>query len=75
MEFTFELARLYGISPFEILKEETELVIMSINYIYEKSEREDYGTVEDVQESYIDKQGKKVKRIKVNDATATGGWW
>lgn len=67
MDFTFELSKIYGVIPFEILKQDKDEVIMLLNYMAEKSE-----TTQSVRPAqHSDKQ----QYIKVNDRTATGGWW
>lgn len=38
MDFTFELSKLYGVIPFDILKQDKDEVIMVLNYMAEKSE-------------------------------------
>lgn len=67
MDFTFELSKLYNVIPFEILKQDKDEVIMMLNYMTEKSE-----TTENVKAAPSVPQE---QFIKVNDKTATGGWW
>ena len=38
MDFTFELGKIYGVLPFDILKQDKDEVIMLLNYMAEKSE-------------------------------------
>lgn len=57
-------------SPFEIFEQDVDEVIMLINfYILLGEEHKQDGKVEQ------SKTGGKDKRIRVNDKTATGGWW
>lgn len=66
MDFTFELSKIYNVLPFEILKQDKDEVIMLLNYMAEKSETAPKrNTVQNSEKQYI----------KVNDKTATGGWW
>lgn len=62
METTLTLARNYSVTPFAIFEQDIDDVIMVINhYIYKGNEKTAATT--------------KEKRIRVNDATATGGWY
>ena len=54
-------------TPFEMLAQDMDEVIMLINYYIEKGE--DKGTTPHKGAE------KHEERIKVNDRTATGGWW
>ena len=38
MEFTCELSKAYSVSPFEVLKQDKDAVIMLINYFIEKGQ-------------------------------------
>lgn len=67
MDFTFELSKLYGVIPFEILKQDKDEVIMLLNYMAEKSEATPAKSVATPTDSNA--------RKWVNDKTATGGWW
>ena len=67
MDFTFELSKIYNVIPFEILKQDKDEVIMLLNYMAEKGE-----TAQNVQPA---QPREKQQYIKVNDRTATGGWW
>ena len=53
-------------TPFDVLNQDAENVILTINYMAE------VGTEDNTNEN---NDNKKVERIKVNSATATGGWW
>lgn len=69
MDFTFELSKIFNALPFEILKQDKDAVIMLINYFIVKGESAGTKTANN------GKIGGKEERIKVNDKTATGGWW
>ncbi len=38
MDFTCEISKLYSVSPFEVLKQDKDAVIMLINYFIEKGQ-------------------------------------
>lgn len=38
MDFTLEIAKSYSISPFDVMKQDKDEVIMLLNYFIEKSE-------------------------------------
>lgn len=66
MAVTISLCKAHGMTPFEIFREDTDEVISVINFYIEKGEEEPRPT----------NQGKKQEtRIRVNDKTATGGWF
>lgn len=68
MDFTAEVGKIYNVTPFEVLKQDKDEVIMLINYMVEKAE--------DWQQQNAESVSKKDNtKIKVNDKTATGGWW
>ena len=67
MDFTFELSKIYNVMPFEILKQDKDEVIMLLNFMAEKGE----STPNDRPAKSRNEQ----QYIKVNDRTATGGWW
>jgi hypothetical protein len=71
MDFTFTLSKLYGVLPFRILEENADDVILLINYLNLKDEYDPTDGRADVTPA---PKGKE-ERIKVNDKTATGGWW
>lgn len=52
-------------SPFDVFEQDTDEVIMIINFYIE------LGT----EKSYTSTGKKKEERIRVNDKTATGGWF
>jgi hypothetical protein len=69
MDFTAELSKIYNVTPFYVMKQDKDEVIMLINYMAEKAEtvptkNAAAGSNENTQ-TYI----------KVNNKTATGGWW
>ena len=68
-----ELSKAYNCSTFEILNADTNYVILCINYFMEKVEREDTPTPHRNSNVYYEKDGTKVTRKKVTNATAT--WW
>lgn len=74
LDFTFELAKAFNVLPFEIMKQDKDEVIMIINYLVEKAETE---TTKPIQSSDIkyEKNNSNIKRVRVNDKTATGGWF
>lgn len=57
------------ITIFEILQQDTDDVIMLINYYIEK------GNDENNETSKTQMKVGGVKRIRVNNKTATGGWY
>lgn len=65
MDITMTIARNLGITPFQVMREDMLEVVDLINYYIEKSELEPKG----------EKTETKEKRIKVNNKTATGGWF
>jgi hypothetical protein len=64
---TDNLARSYNVTPFEIMAQDCDEVILLINYLLRKAEN---APVSSATPANSDKQ-----YIKVNDGTATGGWW
>lgn len=70
LDFTFELAKSFNVLPFEIFKQDKDEVIMLINYLVEKGE-----TSETKAEIKHKNKPNSKQRIRVNDKTATGGWW
>jgi hypothetical protein len=63
---TDNLARSYNVTPFEIMAQDCDEVILFINYLLRKAEQ----TPSPAAPAKSEKQ-----YIKVNDRTATGGWW
>lgn len=71
MEFTNEVSSKYNVLPFEILKQDKDEVIMLINYYVEKADN--------TPQKQIKEEKKTIEhgniRVRVNDKTATGGWY
>lgn len=65
MEVTVTIARSFGISPFEVMREDAGDVILLVNHFIEKA-GEGYAKP---------RNDEKPKRKKVNSQTATGGWF
>jgi len=67
---TITLARSFNVSPFEIMAQDCDEVIMLINYFIEKAENggEQSAAIPAANSS-------NQQKIKVNNKTATGGWW
>ena len=55
-------------TPFELFAQDTDEVIMLINYYIEKGNDTDTPTSKP-------EKGRGEQRIRVNDKTATGGWF
>ena len=68
LDVTIILSHNYGMTPFEFFSQETDEVIMLLNYYIEKGDtagqQAPHGT-----------KPRGEQRIKVNDRTATGGWF
>lgn len=73
MEATVNLSRTHSISPFELFKQDAEDVIMLLNFYIEKSEETPQAGNEGRKTTA--KQSDKPVRVRVTDATATGGWY
>lgn len=54
-------------TPFELFKQDTDEVIILINYYIEKGNYSEQSTPQ--------KEKNGEERIRVNDKTATGGWY
>ena len=67
MEFVIILSKMHGLSPFNVLNSDSEQFIMLINHYIERVENEE----PEKQKKIVGKQ----ERIRVNDTTATGGWF
>jgi hypothetical protein len=63
---TDNLARSYNVTPFEIMAQDCDEVILLINYLLKKAENAPASSTTPANEKQY---------IKVNDRTATGGWW
>lgn len=70
MDFTHEISIKYKVTPFEIFKQDKDEVIMLLNYFIEKSNKEEPAVK--TKNHFSEKQD---RRIRVNDKTASGGWW
>ena len=73
MEFTMLIAQRYNVLPFEIMRQDKDSVIMLMNYYLEKSENE--PTEQPTQGDKTRGADDKEKRIRVTNATASGGWY
>lgn len=62
MEVVVLVAKEYGISPFDVLNSDIDDFARLVNYLVESGRGEQT-------------KKKTEKRIRVNDSTATGGWW
>ncbi len=61
-------------SPFELYNQDVDEVIMTINfYIALGAEQRQQGAIQKTNKTQTAKS--KQERIRVNDATATGGWF
>lgn len=69
MDFTVNLSKMFELSPFQVLKEDKDAVIMLINYYIEKGQETPNQKTTTIENSADE------KRIRVNDKTATGGWF
>lgn len=56
---------------FEIIKQDTTDVILLINYYAEKAQSTTQTT--ETKKQAVDNHG--IKRVRVNDKTASGGWY
>ena len=63
---TDNLARSYNVTPFEIMAQDCDEVILFINYLLRKAETAPASPATPANNK---------EYIKVNDRTATGGWW
>lgn len=68
MDISNTICRIYNLSPFELFKQDSEEVIMLLNYLIEKS-------LDNQSSQGFNSSNQKEQRIKVNDKTATGGWF
>lgn len=58
------MAKEYGISPFDVLNSDIDDFARLVNFLVESGRETSKGT-----------KKKADERIRVNDKTATGGWW
>lgn len=68
MKTTMTLSANLNCSPFEIFEQDVDEVIMIINFYIDLGANAESGTNEVVPKT-------KETRIRVNDKTATGGWF
>lgn len=69
LETTISLAGRFGVSPFDILREDMDEVISFVNYYIHAGPRIDRAQKAGAQA----RAGEE--RVRVNDRTATGGWF
>lgn len=74
MDFAVVISKAYGMSPFDILKQDKDSVIMLINYFIDKADMEEEVAPEEPPEVREDIRGGVVYR-RVTNSTATGGWF
>jgi hypothetical protein len=67
LEVVIILSEQWRVPPFETLKTDIDDFIMLLNYYMNLDKQND--------EKPVKKSAGKEKRIKVNDRTATGGWF
>lgn len=76
MKTTMTLSQNLGCNFFELLNQEIDEVIMTINfYILLGEEENQQPTKQTTTPTRKPVAKKKNERIRVNDATATGGWF
>jgi hypothetical protein len=76
MKTTMTLSANMNCSVFDIYDQDTDEVIMTINYyILLGEEEENQHTTKTTAHAWTKHADKKTERIRVNDATATGGWF
>ena len=68
MDLTNEVAKAYYTTPFAVMEQDTEYIIMYINYTLERSN-------DCTKETGSKSSKSNVKRVRVNDDTASGGWY
>lgn len=76
METTFTLASRFGVTPFVILNEDVDYVIMVINHYIDMNYYNRNQSNESHAQDLTKKENKnQIKRVRVNDRTASGGWY
>ena len=76
MKTTMTLSANMGCNMFDLFNQETDEVIMTINFYILLGEEEPEPEQKTTTPKYKPVAKKKTdERIRVNDATATGGWW
>lgn len=73
MQTTLTLSQTLNVSPFEIFQQDSDEVIMLINYYVVLSKEKPQKKAE--LKPKAQKYGSKNERIRVDDKTATGGWY
>ena len=71
MTTTLTLSTNLNISPFELFAQDCDEVIMVINYYLSRANRSDGAKIN----TNIPHKQNGEMRIRVNDKTATGGWY
>lgn len=66
-----EISKVFNLSPFEVMKQDKDSVIMMINYYIEKGDNE----TEETRQRDTIQHNTRGGRVRVNDKTATGGWF
>jgi len=74
MRTTMTLATNLHVSPFEIFAQDCDEVIMMINFYLLLSSKPD-NAKNNTAKANIPVKPQKKERIRVNDKTATGGWY
>lgn len=74
MDFAVELSKAHGLSPFDVLKQDKDSVIMLINYFIDKADSIEETTPDEPPKVHEDIRGGVVYR-RVTNSTATGGWF
>lgn len=72
MKTTMTLSANLGCNLFDLYDQDTDEVIMTINFYILLGEQEETQTTTASTKKTV---AKKEQRIRVNDATATGGWF
>jgi hypothetical protein len=77
METTFTLASRFGVTPFTILDQEIDDVIMVINHYLDMNyyNSNSHSNESHAQNYTKNKNDNQIKRVRVNDQTASGGWF
>lgn len=69
METTFTLSRYFSVTPFVLYEQDADEVIMTINHYIAKA------ATTPTEAAPVQKKNNKQQRIRVNDKTASGGWF
>ena len=73
MKTTMTLSANLNCSPFDVFEQDVDEVIMIISFYIALGENDEHKTHEKT--THVKPVAKKNERIRVNDATATGGWF